>query len=145
MNQEDLKKHVKLADDANILKEFAAIKRKNKERLWQLVKQATGVEFNLDSLFDIQVKRIHEYKRQFLNILYIVYRYLCILKTPWDKRRDTWLPRSFIIGGKAAPGYLTAKRIIKLVNCVADKVNNDSTVNEFLKVVFLPNYNVSSA
>lgn len=109
------------------------------------MKQSTGVELNLDSLFDIQVKRIHEYKRQFLNILYCIYRYLCILKTPWDKRRETWQPRSVIIGGKAAPGYLTAKRIIKLVNAVADRINNDSSVNEFLKVVFLPNYNVSSA
>ena len=99
----------------------------------------------VDSLFDIQVKRIHEYKRQLMNILYVIYRYLTILDTPQHERKNKFVPRVVMIGGKAAPGYHNAKAIIKLITAVSEKVNNDNTVGDLLKVVFLPNYNVSSA
>ena len=80
-----------------------------------------------------------------MNTLYCVYRYLEILKTPPEERKSKWVPRSVMIGGKSAPGYLTAKNIIKLINAIGDRINNDSAVGDLLKVVFLPNYNVSLA
>jgi len=80
-----------------------------------------------------------------MNILYVIHRYLEILKTPAEERKKRWLPRSVMIGGKSAPGYITAKRIIKLISAVGEKVNNDTAVGDLLKVVFLPNYNVSLA
>jgi starch phosphorylase len=91
------------------------------------------------------VKRIHEYKRQFMNILYVVHRYLIIKDTPAHERKSKFVPRVVMIGGKAAPGYFNAKGIIKLINSVAAKINNDHDIGDLLKVVFLPNYNVSSA
>ena len=99
----------------------------------------------MDSLYDVQVKRIHEYKRQLLNILYVVYRYLQIKDTPRDQRDAKFVPRVVMIGGKAAPGYYNAKVIIELINAVLRVVNSDADVGNLLKVVFLPNYNVSSA
>ena len=116
------------------------VKRINKKELADLVKQECGVEFPLDSLFDIQVKRIHEYKRQLLNILHVIHLYNRV------KRGDTdnWVNRCVLIGGKAAPGYAMAKDIIKLINNVAHMVNNDPDVGEKLKLVFFPNYRVSS-
>ena len=93
----------------------------------------------------MQVKRIHEYKRQLLNILYVVYRYLQIKDTPRDQRDAKFVPRVVMIGGKAAPGYYNAKVIIELINAVLRVVNSDADVGNLLKVVFLPNYNVSSA
>jgi len=80
-----------------------------------------------------------------MNILYVVYRYFEILRTPPHERKQKWLPRSILFGGKAAPGYITAKRIIKLINAVSEKINNDPAVGDLLKVVFIPNYNVSTA
>jgi len=112
----------------------------NKQRLADLVKQSCGVTFGTDAMFDIQVKRIHEYKRQLLNVLHVIHLYDRI------KRGDTEgiAKRCVLFGGKAAPGYAMAKDIIKLINNVADVVNNDSDIGDLLKVVFLPNYQVSA-
>jgi len=116
------------------------VKRENKKRLAALVRKECGIDFPIDSLFDIQVKRIHEYKRQLLNILHVIHLYNRV------KRGDTdnWVNRCVLIGGKAAPGYAIAKDIIKLINNVAHMVNNDPDVGEKLKLVFFPNYRVSS-
>jgi starch phosphorylase len=120
--------------------DWRAVKRANKERLAALVKAECGVEFSPDALFDVQVKRIHEYKRQLLNVLHVIHLYNRINRG----RLDGVVDRCVLIGGKAAPGYAMAKRIIKLVNNVADVVNNDPDVDGRLKVAFLPNYRVSS-
>ena len=120
--------------------DWRAVKRANKERLAALVKAECGVEFNPDALFDVQVKRIHEYKRQLLNVLHVIHLYNRIK----HGRLDGWADRCVLIGGKAAPGYAMAKRIIKLINSVAEVVNSDPDVNGRLKVAFLPNYRVSS-
>jgi starch phosphorylase len=120
--------------------EWRAVKRANKERLAALVKAKCGVEFDPDALFDVQVKRIHEYKRQLLNVLHVIHLYNRINRG----RLDGWADRCVLIGGKAAPGYTMAKRIIKLINNVADVVNGDPDVDGRLKVAFLPNYRVTS-
>jgi glycogen phosphorylase len=120
--------------------DWRAVKRANKERLAALVKAECGVEFNPDALFDVQVKRIHEYKRQLLNVLHVIHLYNRIK----HGRLEGWADRCVLIGGKAAPGYVMAKRIIKLINSVAEVVNGDPDVNGRLKVAFLPNYRVSS-
>jgi starch phosphorylase len=120
--------------------EWRAVKRANKERLAALVKAKCGVEFNPDALFDVQVKRIHEYKRQLLNVLHVIHLYNRINRG----RLDGWADRCVLIGGKAAPGYVMAKRIIKLINSVADVVNSDPDVDGRLKVAFMPNYRVTS-
>ncbi|MEW6591300.1 MAG: glycogen/starch/alpha-glucan phosphorylase [Pseudomonadota bacterium] len=120
--------------------EWRAVKRANKEKLAALVKAECGVEFNPDALFDVQVKRIHEYKRQLLNVLHVIHLYNRINKG----RLDHWVDRCVLIGGKAAPGYFMAKRIIKLINSVADVVNTDPDVGGRLKIAFLPNYRVTS-
>jgi starch phosphorylase len=96
-------------------------------------------------MYDVQVKRIHEYKRQLLNILFVIHRYLTIKDTPSHERHDKFVPRVVFFGGKAAPGYYNAKSIIKLINNVAAKVNSDHDVSNLLKVVYLPNYCVSNA
>lgn len=128
------------ADNADFREGWAAIKRSNKVRLAALVQQDCGVTFDSDALFDVQVKRIHEYKRQLLNVLHTIHLYNRI------KSGDTenWTKRCVLIGGKAAPGYAMAKRIIKLINNVASVVNNDPEVGDLLKVAFLPNYRVSA-
>ena len=105
-----------------------------------LVKMECGVEFKTDALFDIQVKRIHEYKRQLLNVLHVIHLYLRIK----NGKTDNWANRCVLIGGKAAPGYVIAKDIIKLINNVADIINNDPEVGDKLKLVFFPNYRVTS-
>jgi len=120
--------------------DWRAVKRANKMRLAALVKAECGVEFNPDALFDVQVKRIHEYKRQLLNVLHVIHLYNRINRG----QLDCWADRCVLIGGKAAPGYVMAKRIIKLINNVAEVVNNDPDVNGRLRVAFLPNYRVSS-
>jgi starch phosphorylase len=120
--------------------EWRAAKRANKERLAALVKAECGVEFSPDALFDVQVKRIHEYKRQLLNVLHVIHLYNRINRG----RLENWADRCVLIGGKAAPGYAMAKRIIKLINSVADVVNNDPDVDGRMKMAFLPNYRVSS-
>ena len=134
-----LKRLIPLADDADFRARFAAIKRANKVRLIGLIKQKTGVDVDVDSLFDVQIKRIHEYKRQLLNVLHVITLYNRV------RRGGDCVPRTVIIGGKAAPGYAVAKLIIKLINDVADTVNNDPHVHGRLKVVFVPNYDVSTA
>ena len=121
-------------------KKWRAVRRVNKERLAALVEAECGVTFDPDALFDVQVKRIHEYKRQLLNVLHVIHLYNRIK----HGRLDGWADRCVLIGGKAAPGYVIAKRIIKLINSVAEVVNNDPDVNGRLKVAFLPNYRVSS-
>ncbi|MBU1223267.1 MAG: glycogen/starch/alpha-glucan phosphorylase [Gammaproteobacteria bacterium] len=120
--------------------EWRAVKRANKVRLTELVDAECGVEFNPDALFDVQVKRIHEYKRQLLNVLHVIHLYNRIK----HGRLDGWADRCVLIGGKAAPGYAMAKRIIKLINSVAEVINDDPEVNGRLKVAFLPNYRVTS-
>ncbi|WP_330110408.1 glycogen/starch/alpha-glucan phosphorylase [Methylophaga thalassica] len=136
----ELKKLEAYAHDKAFQKKWHAAKLANKQRLAKLVKDSCGVEFNPEAMFDIQVKRIHEYKRQLLNILHVIHLYDRI------KRGDTknMTPRCVLFGGKAAPGYVMAKRIIKLINNVASTVNNDPDVGDLLKVVFLPNYQVSA-
>ncbi|KAL8425776.1 hypothetical protein Efla_004128 [Eimeria flavescens] len=132
-------------DNSSFRAEWAAVKKENKKRLALWVEQRCNVKLDVDNmLFDIQVKRIHEYKRQLLNLIYIIHRYLTIKRmSPAD--RANVLPRASFIGGKAAPGYYTAKSIIKMANNIAQIVNNDPDVDKYLKVVFLPNYNVSNA
>jgi glycogen phosphorylase len=129
------------ADDSAFRAEWEVIKRDNKTRLAALIKEKTGVTADPYSLFDIQVKRIHEYKRQHLNVLHIITLYNRIKKDP----KQEIAPRTFIFGGKAAPGYFMAKLIIKLINSVAEVVNNDPDVGGRLKVVFFPNFNVKNA
>ena len=127
------------ADDPAFRARWRQVKQDNKARLASLVQTRCGVEFNIEALFDVQVKRIHEYKRQLLNILHVIHLY-DRLKRGDD---DNWTPRCVLIGGKAAPGYFLAKRIIKLINNVAEVVNNDPAVGDRLKVAFIPNYGVS--
>jgi starch phosphorylase len=130
-----------LAGDAAFGARWRAVKRANKARLAEYVAGATGVELNPDWLFDIQVKRIHEYKRQHLNVLHIVALYHRLKQNPGLDIA----PRAFVFGGKAAPGYFMAKRIVKLINAVAETVNNDPDVHRHLKVAFIPNFNVRNA
>jgi starch phosphorylase len=129
-----------LADDTDFHQRWDAIKLENKQRLAHLIKRECGVEFDTDALYDVQVKRIHEYKRQLLNILHVIHLYNRI------KRGDTanWTKRCVLIGGKAAPGYQMAKLIIKLINNVARVINKDRQVGNLLKVAFIPNYRVSA-
>jgi len=136
-----LKRLIPLADDAEFRKEFAAVKRANKERFAGLLQQKLNITVNVNSLFDVQIKRIHEYKRQLLNLLHVVTLYNRIRHNP----EVEFVPRTVIFGGKAAPGYATAKLIIRLINDVADIVNNAPQVANRLKVVFVPNYDVSTA
>lgn len=130
-----------LADDAAFGAKWRAVKRANKARLAHYIHANTGVELNPDWLFDIQVKRIHEYKRQHLNVLHIATLYHRLKQNP-----DLQIaPRAFVFGGKAAPGYFMAKSMIKLINAVAETVNADPHVSTFIKVAFVPNFNVQNA
>jgi starch phosphorylase len=129
------------ADDAEFRRHFRAIKLENKQRLATLIQRRVGVDVDVNSLFDVQVKRIHEYKRQLLNLLHVVTRYHKLRANP-----DAYaVPRTVIFAGKAAPGYVMAKAIIKLINNVGRVVNADETIQGKLKVVFLPDYDVSTA
>jgi len=129
------------ADDRKCQKEFMNIKYKNKKRLAAYIKEHNGVEVDPRSIFDVQVKRLHEYKRQLLNILHVMYLYNEIKENP----DMDFYPRTFIFGAKAAAGYRIAKLTIKLINSVADVINNDESINGKLKVVFIENYRVSNA
>jgi glycogen phosphorylase len=142
--ENDLEELGRLADaagDPEFLRHFRGVKRTNKQRLAEEVMRRTGVELKIDSLFDVQVKRIHEYKRQLLNLLYVVVRYRRVRANPLAGI----VPRSVLFAGKAAPGYAMAKNIIKLINNVARTINSEAAVREKLKVVFLPDYDVSLA
>ena len=136
-----LKKLAVYADDEKALQEFMNIKFKNKERLAKYILEHNGVEVDPHSIFDVQVKRLHEYKRQLLNILHVIYLYNQIKMHP----EIEFYPRTFIFGAKASAGYATAMKIFKLINSVADVVNNDASINGKIKVVFIENYRVSNA
>jgi starch phosphorylase len=138
---EELGRLIGAADDAEFRRQFRGIKRTNKQRLADEVMRRTGVELDVNSLFDVQVKRIHEYKRQLLNLLYVVTRYRRIRDNP----RADIVPRNVIFAGKAAPGYAMAKAIIKLINNVARTIDADPAVRDKLRVAFLPDYDVSLA
>ena len=131
----------KWVDDEEALKEFMSIKYENKVRLAKYIKEYNGIEVDPRSIFDVQVKRLHEYKRQLLNILHVMYLYNEIKEHP----EISFYPRTFIFGAKASAGYIRAKQIIKLINSVADVVNNDRSINGKLKVVFIEDYRVSNA
>ena len=131
----------KYAADPVFCDKLAAVKRENKLRLIQAVKRTQGIQLDPDSIFDVQVKRLHEYKRQLLNVLHILYLYFDIV----ENGVLPTVPRTFFFGAKASPGYTRAKQIISLINAVADLVNNDPAVHNILKVVFVENYNVTKA
>jgi starch phosphorylase len=131
----------RFAADATFQQQFREIKQLNKLRLVHLIRETTGASVPADSLFDVQVKRIHEYKRQLLKVLHIIHLYLEII----EEQRYPTVPRTFIFGGKAAPGYWAAKNIIKLINNVATVINHDHRARDYLRVVFLPDYRVSLA
>lgn len=136
----ELRKLAPYAEKAAFREKWASCKLQNKRRLAEVVEEECGVRFSPDAMFDIQVKRIHEYKRQLLNILHVIHLYDRIKRGDIDN----WTPRCVLIGGKAAPGYYMAKQTIKLINNVAEVINNDSDVGDLLKVVFFPNYRVSA-
>ena len=140
-NLDELRKIAPYADDKAFQKRFMAIKRANKERLAAIIKETLGVEVNPEGIFDVQVKRLHEYKRQLLNVLNIIHQYFELKENP----SRHFHPRTYIFAAKAAPGYFMAKLIIKLINDVANVVNNDPAVKGRLNVVFLPDYRVSLA
>ncbi|CAM3983995.1 glycogen/starch/alpha-glucan phosphorylase [Mesobacillus thioparans] len=136
-----LEELTRFKDDAAFLEKLHGIKQENKERLARRILDKTGIEVDTESIFDVQVKRLHAYKRQLLNVLHIMHLYNALKKDP-----DALLyPRTFIFGAKASPGYYFAKKVIKLINSVAGKVNNDPETKDKLKVVFLENYRVSLA
>jgi starch phosphorylase len=129
------------AADATFRASFIAAKQENKRALAEFIRASTGIEVDPQSLFDVQVKRIHEYKRQLLNLLHVVTRYQAILADP----QADWVPRTVIFAGKAASSYAMAKQIIRLINDVATVINGDARIGHRLKVVFVPNYGVSIA
>jgi len=131
-------------NDAEFRKQWHEIKLKNKRRLAKWVYKNTGVTINENSLFDVMVKRMHEYKRQLMNVLYVIHRYLQI-KEASPMERSKMVPRTVMIGGKAAPAYFNAKLVIKLIGSVSNLINKDKDTKDLLKLVFLPNYSVSNA
>lgn len=136
-----LKSLEKYAEDSKALDEFMQIKYENKLRLAKYIKENNGIDVDPNSIFDVQVKRLHEYKRQLMNILHVMYLYNKIKENP----SMDFYPTTFIFGAKAAAGYRRAKLTIKLINAVADVINNDASINGKIKVVFIENYRVSNA
>ncbi|XP_039049069.1 alpha-glucan phosphorylase 1-like isoform X1 [Hibiscus syriacus] len=145
LNTEKLSELRKFADNEDLQTQWRAAKRSNKLKVTSLIKEKTGYIVSSDSMFDIQVKRIHEYKRQLLNILGIVYRYKMMKEMSASERRKKFVPRVCIFGGKAFATYVQAKRIVKFITDVGATVNNDPDIGDLLKVIFVPDYNVSVA
>ncbi len=141
-NADELEKLSRFADQPSFVESFAEIKLENKKRLAKFIKDKNDIIVDPSSLFDVQVKRLHEYKRQLLKAMHIIYRYIMITENP---AQASMLPETFIFGAKAAPGYYTAKLIIKFINSIAEVVNNDPRTKDILKVVFIENYSVSTA
>jgi glycogen/starch/alpha-glucan phosphorylases len=131
----------RFVDDEGFQDEFRAIKRANKDRLTHVIKETTGIAVNPNTLFDVQVKRIHEYKRQLLNVLHVIHEYLTVV----EDGQPLPVPKTYVFAGKAAPGYWAAKQMIKLINNVGWVINNDPRVQDQIKVVFIPDYKVSLA
>lgn len=140
-NLDEIKKIERFVDDKEFITSWQQVKHNNKLVLKEYIKRCNNVDVDINSIFDIQVKRIHEYKRQLLNVLHAITLYKRIKENP-DKK---FVPRTIIFGGKAAPGYHTAKLIIKLINAIGSKVNNDPIIGKYLKVIFMENYSVSLA
>lgn len=138
---EELRSLEEFADDHDFQRAFSLIKRTNKEQLARIIKETTGITVNTRTLFDVHIKRIHEYKRQLLNVLHIIHQYLRII----EDDQPPMTPRTFIFAGKAAPGYWAAKQIIKLINNVGRVINRNKNVSDMIKVVFVPDYKVSLA
>lgn len=143
---EQLEGLVRWADDVEFQVAWMAVKRQNKMRLAEYIREHCRVIVNVEAIFDVQVKRIHEYKRQFMNILGVIHRYLTLKEAiSLHSHTQGIVPKVIIFGGKAAPGYHIAKLVIKLINSVAEVVNADTQTNSLLQVVFIPDYNVSNA
>ncbi|MCP4040523.1 MAG: glycogen/starch/alpha-glucan phosphorylase, partial [Gammaproteobacteria bacterium] len=140
-NLEELEQLIPLADDPEFQDRFREVKKIKKQRLQRIIHMRLNLDVNLDSIFDVQVKRIHEYKRQLLNLLHVITRYNRLVADPELER----VPRTIIFSGKAAPGYFMAGLIIKLIHDVADVVNSDPRVGDRLRIIFIPNYEVSIA
>jgi len=140
-NLDELRQLEEFAEDPNFIIAWQKAKRKMKKRLAKYIRKTQGIEVNINSMFDVQVKRFHEYKRQYLNVLHIITLYNRLKDDPALEVT----PRTFIFGGKAAPAYDMAKLVIKLINSVKDVVNNDPDVNEKMKIVFLPDFNVTNS
>ena len=140
-NNDRLEDMMRFVDDNNVKNRFFEIKKENKIRLKEYIKKHNNIDIDENSIFDVQIKRIHAYKRQSLNILNVIYQYLKMKKDP----KYRIYPHTYIIGGKAAPSYYLAKKTIELINAVADVVNNDPETNKYLKLVFIENYDVSKA
>ncbi|HLC15381.1 MAG TPA: glycogen/starch/alpha-glucan phosphorylase, partial [Thermodesulfovibrionia bacterium] len=131
----------KYAEDKAFQQSFLAVKKENKIRLAKTILETTRYDVDPNTIFDIQIKRLHEYKRQFLNVMHVIHQYLSCV----EDKKNLSVPKTYIFAGKAAPGYYTAKLIIKLINSVAEVVNNDPRIKDQLKVVFIPDYKVSVA
>ena len=140
-NPQNLDKLLEYKDDKDLLDKFLIVKKERKQILANYIKKELNIDISVDSIFDIQAKRLHAYKRQLLNILHVIYLYQKIL----NDNSFSMHPQTFIFAAKAAPAYILAKKIIKLINCVANKINNDPVANKFIKVIFIPNYSVSIA
>ncbi len=140
-NPDELKKLISYVEDPKVYRNIQKIKRKNKVRLAKYIKEHNGIDVDVNSIFDTQVKRLHAYKRQLMNIFRVMYYYKRMKADPKFKI----FPRTFIFGAKAAPSYYFAKKVIQLINNVADVVNNDPEISKYMKVVFIENYGVSSA
>jgi starch phosphorylase len=141
---DELKKLEAKVDDEDFLRRWIEIKHNNKVRLAKFIRHKVGIRVDADALFDVQVKRIHEYKRQLMNILSVIHRYYLLKQMP-AKERQKQVKRCVIFAGKAAPGYYIAKLVIKLINDVADVLNDDPDTRDILQVIFVPDYNVSQA
>ena len=137
----DLEKLLKYQDDATVLAKLQQIKRDNKVRLSNYIAKANGIKVDPDSIFDVQIKRLHEYKRQLLNVLHILYVYNQIKANP----NGNWTPKTYVFGAKASAGYIRAKQIISLIVATSNFINNDPDVRDKLKVVFIEDYRVSLA